>query len=107
MFGGARFRTRIYELVGFAALALSVVTVVAMVLGSASEREISGIEKRYLPLVVLDRELAAASASVKLALENAAGSGEVAGLADADKQRDAFLRALQGGAATIAANGGD
>ena len=61
---GLRFRTRIALLVLTAIFALGTTTVVAVVLGRHSERQISSVETRYLPLLELNRDLKALFAGI-------------------------------------------
>src|SRR6266542_2663087 len=107
MLSRLKFRHRIAELVIIAALALLAVTVVAILLGRRGEREISGVETRYLPLLELDRELKSLFTSIPRTLESAAATAEEAQLAEADALRDQFVQKLGAGRETIAANGGD
>jgi signal transduction histidine kinase/CheY-like chemotaxis protein len=102
-----KFRYRIAALVALAGLALLGVTLVAVLLGRASQVAITGIETRYLPLLELDRDLKAQFARIPPALEGAAATAEESQLVDADRLRDQFVLKLSGGQATIAANGGD
>ena len=67
-----KFRHRIGLLVVLAAAALVTVTAVALVLGRHGERQLAGIETRYVPLVELDRDLKTQFAQITHALENAA-----------------------------------
>jgi len=102
-----KFRHRIAELVTLAAVALLTVTLVAIVMGRRSEREISGVENRYLPLLELDRDLKALFASIPRTLESAAATAEEDQLLEADELRNQFVLKLGGGQQAIAANGGD
>ncbi len=107
LLGRLRFRSRIALLVVMAFLALAAVTTVAVVLGKRTEQQISGIETRYVPLLELGRDLKAMFAGIPSSLEAAASAAEESELREADARRDAFIRRLSEGRATIAENGGD
>ncbi len=104
---GLKFRHRISLLVALAALALLVVTAVTLVLGRRSEREMSGVETRYLPLIELDRDLKTAFAAIPRLLENGAAAAEEGLLKEADASTDQLADRLNAGAQTLADNGGD
>ncbi|MEO8550080.1 MAG: ATP-binding protein, partial [Kofleriaceae bacterium] len=101
------FRYRVSLLVVLAAIALLAVTAVALVLGSRSERDLSGIETRYVPLIELDRDLSTTFAQLTRALADAASAGEGSRIDDADKLRDELASRLAANHQIIAANGGD
>ena len=101
------FRYRIGLLVSLAAIALLIVTAVALVLGSRGAADLSGIETRYVPLIELDRDLKTTFAQIPRALADAADAGEESKVRDADALRDELLRRLRAGAHTIAENGAD
>jgi len=101
------FRYRVGLLVVLAAIALLTVTAVALVLGSRSERDLSGIETRYVPLIELDRDLKTTFAQIPHALADAAAAGEEARIDDADKLRDELANRLRTNERIILANGGD
>jgi signal transduction histidine kinase len=102
-----RFRHRIGLLVSLAALALVIIATVSFVLGRQNERELSGIEHRYVPLIELDRDLKTVFAKIPRALEDAASAAEDAKLQEADRFEQELGQRLAAGAATIAQNGGD
>jgi len=104
---GLRFRHRIAILVALAAIALVIVTVVTLVLGGESERQLTGIETRYVPLIELDRDLKAAFAAIPRAFEDAAAAGDEARLAQAIAASEQFTQRLAAAAPAITANGGD
>ena len=89
-----KFRHRIGLLVSLAALGLILVTSVTLVLGRRSERELDGIETRYVPLIELDRDLKRTAADLMKAVEDAAGAAEEAKLAEADRLAADFERRL-------------
>lgn len=102
-----RFRYRIGLLVVLATAALITVTVVTLVLGQRSERELIGIETQYVPLIELDRDLKTEFLKLTSALEDAAAAADEGRLGDADRLHREFLLRLAGGRDTIAGNGGD
>lgn len=107
MLRGLRFRHRIGLLVVIAAVALVTATAVTLVLGQRSQRELIGIETRYVPLIELDRDLKTAFLEITRALEDAASAADEGRLADADRLDRGFARRLAGSRYTIAGNGGD
>jgi len=102
-----KFRHRVGLLVVLAAFALAVITGVTLFLGRRAERQLTGIETRYVPLIELDRDLKRLAADISKTLENAAAAGEASQLADADKLEATFLQRLHAGSQTIADNGSD
>jgi signal transduction histidine kinase len=102
-----KFRHRIGLLVVIAAAGLVAVTTVTLVLGRRSERELSGIETRYVPLLELSRDVNATFSRVTRALEDAANAAEPGPLAEADVVAGELRRRLREGHDTIADNGGD
>lgn len=107
MLARLRFRDRIVLLVVLAAAALVAVTLVTIVFGSRNREQVSSVETRYLPLLDLERELRATYALIPRALQDAASSGEPAGLARADTLVDELAYRIERGAAILRANGGD
>jgi signal transduction histidine kinase len=102
-----KFRHRIGLLVSLAAVGLILVTAVTLSLGRRSERELDGIETRYVPLIELDRDLKRTAADLMKSVEDAAGAAEEAKLAEADRLAADFERRLGEGRPAILANGGD
>ncbi|MEO8845475.1 MAG: ATP-binding protein [Kofleriaceae bacterium] len=102
-----KLRHRIASLVLLAAAALSCVTVVALILGRQSERELLSIETRYVPLLELDRDLKRTFEDIVRTLENAAGAGEAGPLDDADRASADLLERIAKGQQAIVDNGGD
>jgi signal transduction histidine kinase len=107
MFRHLRVGHRIGVLVVLAGVALVTVTVVTIVLGRRSERELSSIETRYVPLIELDRDLKAMFAQIARTLEDAAAAAEDSGLDTADTQQRELVQRLRAGRAAIEDNGGD
>ncbi|HVV87288.1 MAG TPA: ATP-binding protein [Kofleriaceae bacterium] len=102
-----RFRHRIALLVSLPAVALIALTAVTLILGRLNKAQLTGIETHYLPLIELDRDLAALSDKIPRKLADAADSGEEAPLAEADQLADELRVRVLAGAPTITANGGD
>jgi signal transduction histidine kinase/ActR/RegA family two-component response regulator len=102
-----RFRHRIALLVALAAFGLVAATAITILLGRRSDRQLSGIETRYVPLLDLDHELTSLFAKITKALEDAASAAEETRLADADTLVATLRERLETGAKTIAHNGGD
>jgi signal transduction histidine kinase len=102
-----RFRHRIGLLVALAAAALITVTAVALVLGRHGEKQLAGIETRYVPLLELDRDLKTLFSQIQRALEDAASAAEDSRLSDADTLYATMTQRLREGSAAIAENGGD
>ena len=102
-----KFRHRVGLLVVLAAFALIGVTSVTLFLGRRAERQLTGIETRYVPLIELDRDLKRNASDITKALENAAAAGESSQLDEADKLRTSFLQRLSSGWQAIADNGTD
>src|SRR5690606_28104303 len=102
-----RFRYRIGLLVLLATVALITVTIVTLVLGQRSERELIGIETLYVPLIELDRDLNTAFLELTRALEDAAAAADEGRLADAERLDREFLLRLAGSRDTVARHGGD
>jgi signal transduction histidine kinase len=102
-----KFRHRVGLLVALTATALTIVTTVALILGTRGEQQLAGIETRYVPLIELDRDLKAQFAEIPRALEDAAAAAEDGRLRDADQVYAAMMRRLQTGRHAITANGGD
>jgi signal transduction histidine kinase/HAMP domain-containing protein len=100
-------RHRIVLLVLLAAAALLSVTIVALVLGRQSERQLQSIETRYVPLLELDRDLKRTFSEIVRTLENAAGAGESDLLADADRASAELLERIAKAQQAIVDNGGD
>lgn len=90
-----------------ATAALVTVTVVTLVLGQRSERELIGIETLYVPLIELDRDLKTAFLEITHALEDAAAAADEGRLADAERLDREFLLRLAGSRDTVARHGGD
>ncbi len=107
MLEALKFKHRVMLLVALAALALTTVTAVALVLGRRGAEEVSGIETRYVPLLELNRDLKSTFATLARTLEDAASAAEETGLRDADALRDQLLRTLDTGRGRIAENGTD
>lgn len=107
MLAGLQFRHRIALLVGLAGVALVILALVTVVLGRRNERELIGIETRYVPLIELDRDLALLSTQTAKALEDAAAAAEEATLAEADRTKTELLARIESGAEAITDNGGD
>lgn len=102
-----KFRHRIGLLVVIAAAGLIAVTTVTLVLGRRSERELFGIETRYVPLIELSRDVNATFSQVTRALEDAANAAEQGPLTKADVVARELRRRLHQGRDTITDNGGD
>ena len=102
-----KFRHRIGLLLLLAAVALIAVTIVTLVLGRRSERQLTGIETRYVPLIELDRDLKRIAAELTKALEDAAGAGEESKLEEADRLKAELLARLAEGRQAIIDNGAD
>jgi PAS domain S-box-containing protein len=100
-----RFWHRIGLLVALAGVALMTVTAVTLVLGRRSAYELSGIETRYVPLIVLNRDLETTLARITRALEDAASAADESGLVEADKLGSDFAQRLDSGSQAIANNG--
>src|SRR4051794_2305126 len=94
-------------LVLLAAVALLIVTAVTIVLGRENERQLTGIETRYVPLIELDGELKRSYANIARTLEDAAGAAETSALDDADRMSIALRHQIEQGAQVIVDNGGD
>jgi signal transduction histidine kinase/DNA-binding response OmpR family regulator/HAMP domain-containing protein len=101
------FRHRVAALVGLAALALLTVTVVSLLLGLRSERQVADVELRYVPLLEVNRDLTALFTAITRALADAASAAEEGPLAQADRLRDQFIARVHADRAAIASNGGD
>jgi signal transduction histidine kinase len=102
-----RFRHRIGLLLGLAAVALVTVTIVTLVLGRSAERQLRGVETRFVPLVDLNSDLKRMAGDLSKAFEDAAGAGEESKLAEAD-QLEATIRArIDAGHQVIVNNGAD
>ena len=102
-----RFRHRIGLLLGLAAVALIAVTVVTLALGRLSERQLIGIETRYVPLIELNGDLKRMSSDLSKAFEDAAGAGEESKLDEAEQIHRAMRARLEGGRSLITNNGAD
>jgi len=102
-----KFRHKIGLLLSLAAVALITVTIVTLVLGARSGRQLDGIETQYVPLIELDGDLKRLAADLTRALEDAAGAAEEAKLDEADRLEAEFRRRLEAGRHAIAANGTD
>jgi signal transduction histidine kinase len=102
-----KFRQRIGLLVALAGVALVILALVTVVLGRRNERELLGIETRYVPLIELDRDLARLATETAKALEDAAAAAEESKLADADRTKAELVARIETGAAEITDNGGD
>ncbi|MBX3160446.1 MAG: HAMP domain-containing protein [Deltaproteobacteria bacterium] len=102
-----RFRHRVGLLVVIAAAGLVTATAVTLVLGRRAERQLSGIETRYVPLVELDRDLADMYQRLTRALEDAASAADDAKLADADALVRAMHARLAEARPMIQDNGGE
>jgi signal transduction histidine kinase/DNA-binding response OmpR family regulator len=102
-----KFRHRVAALVGLAALALLTVTAVSLLLGRRSERQVSDVELRYVPLLEVNRDLAALFTAITRALADAASAAEEAPLVQADRLRDQFVARVDHDRAAIVSNGGD
>jgi signal transduction histidine kinase len=100
-----RFRHRIGLLVLLAAAALITTAAVTLVLGQRSQRELVGIETRYVPLVELDRDLKTAFLELTRALEDAASAADEGRLADADRLDGELLARLASSRHTLIGNG--
>lgn len=100
-----KFRHRIGLLVALAAVALTSVTIVTLVLGRHAEQQMHGIETQYVPLLEVDRDLKRLAADVQKAIEDAAGAAEEAKLVDAARLHDEFLRRIEAGKQAIEGNG--
>jgi signal transduction histidine kinase/ActR/RegA family two-component response regulator len=100
-----RFRYRIALLVGLAAFGLVTVTTVALVYLRASERQLSGIETRYVPLLEVNRDLAEAFTRLARAFEDAAAAADEALLDEAKEIYVQLAARTHEDAAVIAANG--
>ena len=101
------FRYRIGLLVLPAAAGLIAVTAVELVLARKSEREMTGVETRYVPLIELDRDLKFSYSQLRQALEDAAEAADETRLAAADALDAELAKRLRAGAGVIADNGGD
>jgi signal transduction histidine kinase/CheY-like chemotaxis protein/HAMP domain-containing protein len=102
-----KFRHRVAALVGLAAAALLITLTASLLLGWRSERQVSEVELRYVPLLELNRDLTALFTSITRTLADAAAAAEEGSLVEADRLRDEFVRRVEGGRAAIASNGGD
>ncbi|HUS27651.1 MAG TPA: ATP-binding protein [Kofleriaceae bacterium] len=102
-----RFRHRIGLLLALAAVALIAVTVVTLALGRSSERQLVGIETRYVPLIELNGDLKRMASELSKAFEDAADAGEESKLAEAEQLRAAFRARIDAGRSVIARNGAD
>jgi signal transduction histidine kinase len=102
-----KFRHRIGLLLFLAGTALVAVTIVTLLLGRQSARQVTGIETEYVPLIELDRDLKRTAADTTKAFEDAAGAGEDTKLADAEHLRAAFLKRIAEGRDAIIKNGAD
>jgi signal transduction histidine kinase len=107
MFRHLKFRHRIGVLVALAGVALLTVTVVTMVLGWRSERELSRSETYYVPLIELDRDLKSTFAQIGRSLENAAAAAEDSELDTADALQRELVQRVRSGREAIVNNGGD
>jgi signal transduction histidine kinase len=102
-----QFRHRISLLVALAMTALLAVTAGTLVLGRRAEQQLTGIETRYVPLIELDADLDRMFTQTTRALEDAAGAGEEAKIAEADALAAEFTKRLTAGAHVVRDNGGD
>jgi signal transduction histidine kinase/CheY-like chemotaxis protein len=102
-----RFRHRITLLVALAAFGLVAATSVTLVLGRRSERQLSRIETRYVPLLELDYRLSRLLANIRKALEDAASAAEESRLVDADRLTTELIEGIESGSDAIANNGGN
>jgi len=102
-----KFRHRVGLLVALAATALATVTALALMFGAQGERQLAGIETRYVPLIELDRDLKAQFAELPRALEDAATAAEDSRLHDADRVYAAMVERIRVGRQAIIENGGD
>jgi signal transduction histidine kinase len=102
-----RFGHRVGLLLLLAAGALIAVTIVTLVLGQRSERQVTGIETRYLPLIELDRDLKRTATATAKALEDAANAAEEAKLAEADRLARELVARIDSGAQQLIGNGSD
>ncbi|MEJ7597461.1 MAG: histidine kinase dimerization/phospho-acceptor domain-containing protein [Kofleriaceae bacterium] len=107
MLGSLKFRYRIGLLVAVAGIALMVVTAVALVLGRQSERHLSAIETRYVPLLELDREIETLFRSIPRAFQDASDAAEESEIAKATAAGDLLVKTLERNATQIVDNGGD
>jgi signal transduction histidine kinase len=107
MFRHLKFRHRIGVLVALAGVALLTVTVVTMVLGWRSERELSSSETYYVPLIELDRDLKSTFAQIGRSLENAASAAEDSELEAADALQRELVQRMWTGREAMVNNGSD
>jgi signal transduction histidine kinase len=102
-----KFRQRIALLVALAGVALVILALVTVVLGRRNERELVGIETRYVPLIEVDRDLERLAAETTKALEDAAAAAEEGTLEVADRTNAELHARIAAGSETIIHNGGD
>jgi signal transduction histidine kinase/ActR/RegA family two-component response regulator len=107
MLARLKFRHRIGLLVLLTALGSIAVTAVTLVLLRQSERQLSGIETRYVPLIELDRDLDAMFAQLNRAFEDAAAAADETRLADADRLHTDLSQRIALDHRIIEDNGGD
>ncbi|HVK87305.1 MAG TPA: ATP-binding protein [Kofleriaceae bacterium] len=107
MFAPLKFRHRIGLLLVLTALGSIAVTAVTLVLLRRSERQLSGIETRYVPLIELDRDLDATFMQLIRAFEDAAAAADEARLADAERLHEQLARRIALDRNIIDDNGGD
>src|SRR5579864_3118804 len=100
-----RFRHRIGLMVALAGGALAVVAVVTLVLGRRNQRELLGIETRYVPLIELDRDLKTTFGRIPHALQDAASADDETRLEEADSLEQTLLQRIESGGETIRGNG--
>ena len=106
MLRSLKFRYRIGLLVAVAGIALLLTTSVTLVLGRQSERELTAIETRYVPLLELDREIKEIFRSIPRAFADAMAAAEESGIAKAEANAALLIKRLEVNAERIAGNGG-
>lgn len=100
-----RFRYRIGLLVLLAAFGLVTVTTVALVVLRTSERQLSSIETRYVPLLEVNRDLVEAFRRLARAFEDAGAAADEGRLEDANETYVELVSRIRADAAVIEANG--
>jgi methyl-accepting chemotaxis protein len=107
MFGNLRFTHRMLLMPLLAAFGLLVILAASWMLGGRTAGVLTDIQKGYSPALEIARDLEDSLAAIQRALQDAVAARDAGLLADADKQRDAFVAALRKAEANAAIPAGD